>query len=334
MTASLAVFFLGGTIGMAGHRDGVVQRLGGDALLAAVPQLAGLDATIRAHDFRAMPSACLTFDDILALVAAAEDAVAEGATGIIVVQGTDTIEETAFGIDLVWPHEPPMVVTGAMRNPTLPGADGPANLLAAAQVAGDPQFAGLGCLVVLNDQVHAAQRVRKTHSASPAAFTSPDTGPLGHLVEGVPMLLARPSGRTCVPRPASTADVRVALVTLTLDDDGGLLTGIAARYAGLVVAGFGVGHAPAALAEPLGQLARRMPVVLASRTGAGSVFRHTYGFPGSETDLRKRGLIAAGFLDPYKARVLLRLLLAGGADTAAVADTFAAVGGPSFGGTE
>jgi L-asparaginase len=327
VTATLAVFFLGGTIGMAGHRDGVVRRLSGETLLAAVPQLAGVDATIRPHDFRAAPSACLSFADILEVAAAAETAVAEGATGVVVVQGTDTIEETSFLIDLVWPREQPVVVTGAMRNPGLPGADGPANLLAAVQVAGDPRFAGLGALVVLNDQVHAARRVRKMHSSNPAAFVSPDTGPLGQLVEGVPVPLAQPSARRCLPRPDGVADVRVALLTVALDDDGGLLAGLADRYAGLVVAGFGVGHTPAALAEPLGDLAGRIPVVLASRIGAGSVYRHTYGFAGSETDLLGRGLIPAGFLDAYKSRVLLRLLLAGGADRATAAEVFAAIGG-------
>lgn len=327
MADNLTVFFLGGTIAMAGHRDGVVQRLNGAAVMSAVPQLAELGRTIDAHDFRAMPSACLGFDDILELVAAAEEAVAGGTTGVVMVQGTDTIEETAYLIDLVWPHGTPLVVTGAMRNPKLAGADGPANLLAAMQVAGNEQFAALGCLVVANDQVHAARYVRKAHSSNPASFTSPNSGPMGYLVEGVPVLLSRPAARMTLNRPASVTDVPVALVTVTLDDDGGLLDGLADRYAGLVVAGFGVGHVPAALADPLAALAARIPVVLASRTGAGPVFARTYGFAGSESDLRSRGLIGAGFLDPYKARVLLRLLLANGASRAEVEDTFAASDG-------
>lgn len=327
MAAKLAVFFLGGTIAMAGHRDGVVHRLDGAALMSAVPQLADLDAVIDAYDFRALPGACLSFDDILQLVARAERTVRDGSTGVVVVQGTDTIEETAYLIDLVWPHDEPVVVTGAMRNPTLAGPDGPANLLASAQVAGSDQFAGLGCLVVLNDQVHAARYVRKTHSSSPASFASSDSGPVGQLVEGVPVVLARPPSRPILARPASAAATPVALVTVALDDDGGLLEGLADRYAGLVVAGFGVGHVPARLADRLGDLAARMPVVLASRTRSGSVFTHTYGFAGSESDLRGRGLIGSGFLDPYKARVLLRLLLAGGATRAEIEATVRRAGG-------
>jgi L-asparaginase len=175
--------------------------------------------------------------------------------------------------------------------------------------------------------VQAARYVRKTHTSNPASFASPDTGPLGHLVEGVPVVLSRPPSRMTLPRPASAASAPVALMTVTLDDDGGLLAGLADRYAGLVVAGFGVGHVPAHLADPLGELAERIPVVLASRIGAGAVFAHTYGYAGSESDLRARGLIGAGFLDAYKARVLLRLLLAGGATRAEVAATFATAGG-------
>jgi L-asparaginase len=109
-------------------------------------------------------------------------------------------------------------------------------------------------------------------------------------------------------------------------DDGGELLAGAVRCDGLVVAGLGAGHVPPALAEPLGTLAQRIPVVLASRTGAGPVLSRTYGAPGSEMDLLARGLIRAGLLDPYKARTLLRVALACDLDRVGVAEAFAAAG--------
>jgi L-asparaginase len=319
------LFTLGGTIAMAGAADvgGVVPRLAGRELLSSLPALADVDLAV--HDVRAVPSAALTFADILDVVAAAGSAVSSGADGIVVTQGTDTLEETAFLVDSVWPLDAPFVLTGAMRNPTQAGADGPANVRAAVQTAADAAAARRGALVVFNDEIHAARHVRKGHSSSPATFTSPDLGPIGHVVEGVPRFLAELPIRRFVAGidQAALDEIRVPLHTATLDDDGVLLNGVRGTCQGLVVAGFGVGHVPPDLAEGLGVLAGELPVVLASRTGGGWVYTHTYGAVGSERDLLERGLINAGFLHPYKARVLLRLLLAAGADRDEIAAAFA-----------
>ncbi|AZQ70250.1 asparaginase [Streptomyces luteoverticillatus] len=315
---------LGGTISVPGRGRGA--RLSGAEITAAVPGLTELGVPLDVRDVQAVPGGSLTFAQFLDVVAIASRAVAEGADGVVVTQGTDSLEETAFLADLVWPHEAPFVLTGAMRQPAMAGADGPANVLAAVRVATAPEARGAGALVVLNDEVHAARWVRKTHSTSTATFASPNTGPLGHIVEGrVRMLLIPPRHE---PLPAGPdrkrlEDARVALHVVTLDDDGDRLQGLEATHRGLVVAGFGVGHVPGALAPRLGALAEHMPVVLTSRTGSGPVLRHTYSAPGSETDLRRRGLIDSGFLDPYKARVLLRLLLAAGAGRDDIAEAFA-----------
>ncbi|MBL1097548.1 asparaginase [Streptomyces coffeae] len=324
---SIALFTLGGTIAMAGQSgSGVVARLTGADLTAAVPGLAELGVPLEIRDTHAVPSAHLTFPQLFSVVEAASGAVAEGAEGVVVTQGTDTLEETAWLADLVWAHDAPLVFTGAMRNPTLAGADGPANLLAAARVAAAPGARGLGALVVFNDEIHAARWVRKTHSTSTATFASPNTGPVGHVIEGRVRLLTRPPRHAPWPVPSGAAvgeTARVALYTVSLDDDGVLLDGLAETHHGLVVAGFGVGHVPGTLAPVLGALAERIPVVLTSRSGSGSVLRNTYGAVGSEIDLRRRGLIDGGLLDPYKARVLLRLLLASGADRDAITAAFA-----------
>src|SRR6185312_16618701 len=140
-TVSIALITLGGTIAMGGvdaGRSGVVTRLTGADLTAAVPGLADLGVPVDVRDTHAVPSAHLTARQLLAVVDEASRAVSAGATGVVVTQGTDTLEETAFLADLIWPHAAPLVFTGAMRNPTLACADGPANLLAALRVAAAP----------------------------------------------------------------------------------------------------------------------------------------------------------------------------------------------------
>lgn len=317
----------------SGEVRGVVARLTGAELAQGVAGLGATGVELDVRDAHAVPSADLTFAQVLDVVRAASRAVGEGARGVVVTQGTDTLEETAWLADLVWAHEEPLLFTGAMRNPTLAGADGPANLLASVLAAASDEARGLGALVVFNDEIHAPRWVRKTHSTSTATFASPNVGPIGQVIEGRVRVLARPPRRDRVSLEALSADgsggsalrldeARVALYTAGLEDDGLLLRGIADTHAGLVIGGYGVGHVPSGLAPVLGELAAVMPVVLASRTGAGSVLRHTYGAIGSEVDLQRRGLINAGLLGPYKARVLLRLLLASGADRAEIVKAF------------
>ncbi|MEU8518485.1 asparaginase [Streptomyces sp. NBC_01216] len=302
----VTVFTLGGTISA---RDGDAARLTGHEVLAGLGT-PGSDLEIR--DFRRMPSASLSFEDLTGLADEVRATTAAG-SGVVVVQGTDTLEETAFLLDLLCPAGEPVVVTGAMRRPDQPGADGPANLAAALAVAADPACRDLGVLVVLADEIHAARHVRKTHTTSVATFASPGAGPLGAVVEGRPRIMFRPAAPSTIRPLRLDPDVRVALITLSLGDRGELLDGIDTRFDGLVVAAFGAGHVPARLADRLEEITQRIPVVLASRTGAGPTLSHTYRGPGSEDDLLHRGLVPAGLLDPAKARLLLHTLLSSGA---------------------
>jgi L-asparaginase len=166
---------------------------------------------------------------------------------------------------------------------------------------------------VFADEIHAASAVRKAHATSITAFTS-RPGPLGYLVEDQVHVALRPNRSPRIPTPDPSCDPHTAVIPALLGDDGTLLRMIAEHADGLVIAAFGAGHVPASWVPILEQTSGRIPVILASRTGGGSVLTKTYGFPGSESDLLARGLISAGSLDPYKARILLHLLLMAGAD--------------------
>ena len=324
--AKVAVFSLGGTI--ASTKDpqsasgGVAPRLGAGELVAAVPQLDHA-AELEAIPFRQTASGDLGFDDISALAREITLRFKAGTSGAVVTQGTDSIEETSFALSLMVEGPRPVVVTGAMRNPTLAGADGPANLLAAVQVASSPAAEGLGTVVVLNDEIHAARYVRKTHTSSPSTFHSPNGGPLGWVVEGRCRIALRPVQNLPTITPPTGEIPQVALVRTALGEDSRMVEQIAhLGFAGLVVEGFGGGHVPARMVPALETLAGQIPVVLTSRTGSGEALKETYDFHGSERDLLGRGLIHGGSLDGLKARVLLTLLLADGASTSDVTEVF------------
>lgn len=325
----IAVGSLGGTITMTPRsgRPGVAPTLDAADLLAAVPALEAV-ADLTATTLRTVPGAELRPGDLVAVTDWARDQVDAGADGVVVVQGTDTIEETAYLLDLHWDRPHPLVVTGAMRPPSTPGADGPANLLAAVTVAADPSARDRGVLVVLDDVVHAAARVRKTDSVALHAFSSGPFGPLGRLHEGRTTYAGPPPARwPALPRVRPGAAPRVVLVETFLGDEGEFLRlAVDAGCDGVVVAAFGAGHVSSAMADVVGAAVGRCPVVLASRTGGGPVLTGTYGFVGSEQDLLARGAVPAGWLDPRKARLLVWALLAAGADRDAVRQTVAARG--------
>ncbi len=319
------VLFLGGTISMTAEPSsdaGATPRLGGDALLSGVAARIPPGLRVDSRDLARVGSAHLTFDHLREVARAAEEAIAEGVDGVVVVQGTDSLEESSWFLDLVWAHAAPIVCTGAMRSPSLPGADGDANLLAALVTAGDQAWSDQGVLVLLNDEIHAARHVAKTHTSSPSAFASPGAGPLGRMTEGQPGVLARVTRRRHLPLPESIP-ARVPIHVAALGEDPAVLAALAPIADGIVLAGFGAGHVKADVAEAAGELAARMPVVLASRTGAGSVHTSTYGGSGSEVDLLGRGLVNAGRLTPLKSRVLLALLLGAGADREAIHAAYA-----------
>ncbi len=317
---------LGGTITMTrdAAQAGIAPTLGAAELVAAVPGLGDV-AEIATHSALRIPGASLTFDDLIHLAALLDARLSEGFDGAVVIQGTDTIEETAWFLDLMVASDAPVVVTGAMRGPQMPGADGPANLLAAAIVAASEVARGLGTLVVLNDEVHAARFVQKSHTALPSAFASPSAGPIGFVGEGRAHVHARLERTPQVVLGPSTRDAPVSLVRMALGDDGRMLVALPGLgYRGAVIEAMGAGHVAADIAPLVGELVRHMPVVLSVRVPAGPGFTKTYGFPGSEIDLLGRGAMPSAWLGGLRSRILLSLLLRSGLSGDALRSRFGA----------
>jgi L-asparaginase len=287
-----------------------VPQLTAQDLVDAVPGLLEV-ADVETLSFRQMPSGDLTLVDVVALAQLIEEHVDGGVDGVVLTQGTDTIEEISFALDVLLEVSAPVVVTGAMRNPTLASPDGPGNVLAAVKVAASRSARGLGCVVVMNDEVHAARFVRKTHSSSLATFQSPNGGPLGWVAEDRVRIVVRPTRLATISLGDLVETPAVALIGPTIGDDGRLLHVLGSLgYVGAIIDAFGAGHVPAAMVPAIESLVLEIPVVLCSRTGAGEVLTRTYGFAGSESDLLSRGAISGGLLDARKARVALALAIA------------------------
>ena len=329
------ILALGGTIATRPDASGAMQMgLGADDLVAAVPLLAQL-ADIRAETVSRVGSHSLSFDQLHTLAAKIR---ALDVDGVIVTQGTDTLEETSFLLDLLIERDIPVIVTAAMRNPALTSPDGPGNLLAAVRVACDPwvraHAKALGVIAVMLDEVYAASDVLKIHPTRLNAFASLQTGPLAALVEDrvVPLSLpVRTPVEAARKQLGALTDIGreqpVALLWMALDEPGYLLEALADHrdqlgYRGIVLGAMGGGHVPERVAPLIARLAEIVPVVVSPRAGGGPLLEQTYGGPSSEIALRKAGLIWGGRLNPLKARVLLETCLRAGLDRPAIAEVF------------
>lgn len=310
--STVAIVSLGGTITMTEAQDsvGLKPSLSAEELVKSVPALSQV-SNIVTRTLSTLPGASLDPITLLDVLSWSTDAINAGATGVVMIQGTDTIEETSYLLDLFWNHDEPLVVTGAMRAPQQLGADGPANLHAAVLTALDPRSRGRGVLVVLNDTVHAASRVKKTDAIALNAFQSEPFGPLARLYEGRIAFENTVHTRSPLPIPAPKgAQPNVFIWHTFLGDDGSILSSLdESSYDGLVIAAFGAGHVSSGLAETVSEIVKQKPVIFTSRAEKSMVLNSTYAFVGSERDLISRGAYPGGSLSAIKARLLLWALL-------------------------
>lgn len=324
--AHVVLLSLGGTIFMRQDESG--RRAAPDASTGADLARTMIDGVAVGHEeIDNVGSPSVRPAHLARVLARAREAVDAGAAGVVLTHGTDTLEESAFLLNRRWDREAPLVLTGAMRPANAPGADGPANVRDAVRTAAAPAARGLGVLAVFDALVHLADRVSKTSSRSIDAFASEPSGPVALVGEEDLRLLYRPLERTgMMPCPLPDTLPRVVTLEAGIGEDLALLDGLAPGVLdGLVVAGVGMGHVAAQAVPRVAALVEAgVPVVIATRVATGGTSDRHYDYPGSEVDLIAHGAVMAGALPAQKARLLLQVLLADGADPDRIREEFAA----------
>lgn len=294
--------------------------LDGAAILARSPEAARI-AHLEAIDWGLMPASHLRFEqilDIARLIQAQLDRA--DVDGVVLVQGTDVLEETAFAFDLLLQTDKPVVVTGAMRDSASPDYDGPRNVADAVACAVSPELSGAGVAVVLGGLVITADQAVKAHSTALDAFRARDGRPVGVIRDGVLGSVARRNGRRRLPAIPALAVEDVHLVTAVTGMDGAIIRGLAAsRPRGLVVAATGSGNThPDVLAAARELMAAGTTVCLTTRCAGGTV-DPIYAFPGGGATWQQAGALMST-LDGPKTRVCLALGLAAGLDADELAE--------------
>ena len=323
----MRILTTGGTIASLPDPDTGAKRpaLSGEALVANVP---GLDAiaSVEVEEIVSVTSWNLTPADMLAVARRASDALTEpDVDGVVVTHGTDTLEETAFLVDLTLRSHHPVAVVGAMRSADELSADGPRNLLNAVRVAAAPEARDAGAVVAMGDEIHAARWVRKLDSGLASAFSSPRRGPIGRVSpSSLDLPWVPPRGFT-LDLPADLPH-EVPIVNGYPGMSGDVIDAVveASGAAGLVVEGTGSGNVPgSAVAGIRRAIELGLPVIAATRVPGGAG-RSGYGSPGGGEELRALGVVGAGPLSSGKARLLLMALLANGLSADAATREFEA----------
>lgn len=317
MKPRLATFFTGGTISMQidPATGGAIPMLSGEEIIAQVPGLNDI-AEFDLINFDRLPGPHWTLKRMMELARDVREKLSdERIVGAVVTHGTDTLEETAYFLDLVLDSEKPVVLIGAMRNSSELSWDGPENLYAAVRVAIDPQSRGLGVVVAMNSQIISALEATKTHTESTDTFQSRDFGPLGFVDKDRVILMRRPGisegGREHIL--TDKIESRVDVIKMFTGADGRFINfAIDEGARALVIEGLGRGNVTVA-AVPAIQRAIDMglPVVITSRCPRGRVL-DTYAYEGAGKQLRRMGVILGGMLPSHKARIKLMLALGAG----------------------
>jgi len=298
----------GGTIAMSKDSEGVVPTVDGNRHVARLEGLERL-ALVESLEFSNIPSPYMTPQTMWGLSRVIQRLVDQvDVGGVVVTHGTDTLEETAYFLDLTVRTSKPIVLTAAMRNINELGTDGPRNVFSSVRVAICPQAVDAGAVVCLNDEIHAAREVTKTYTSNVATFESPGFGPLGIVDEDGVFFFRKSLTRSTLH--VERIEPAVALLKTFTGDDGTFLDhALQVGFKGIVLEGFGRGNVPSSLVESISRcIAKGVPLVLVSRCYKGRVL-DIYGYEGGGASLKQMGVIIAHEQTGQKARIKLMALM-------------------------
>lgn len=316
MRKKILALHTGGTISMTADASGQVSTSQINPITQVDSDLTRIEVTSR--DLFNIPSPHIRIENMLTLYRIIKEE-ASHYDGFVITHGTDTLEETAYFLDTMAIPNRPIVLTGAMRSSNELGSDGVYNYQTALRVAADPQSADKGVLVVMNDEIHAAKYVTKTHTSNVSTFQTPTHGPLGLVTKRDILYFKQTDQRVRFDMTAITGVVPI--IKAYADMDSLLLESLAhQKVDGLVIEALGAGNLPPSILPALDKLlAAGLPIVLVSRCFNG-IAEPVYAYEGGGIQLEKEGILFVKELNAPKARLKLLIALNAGLKGAKLAD--------------
>ena len=309
----IAIIFNGGTISMKIDEKikAAVPSLSADEIMSMIPGVEDY-AEIEAYTFSSMPSPHMTLETMLKLSKFTTELVErDDIDGVVITHGTDTLEETAYLLDLTVKTKKPVVVTGAMRSGSELGYDGPFNLATSICTAISDEAVGRGVLVCFNGELNSASEVTKANSMALNAFRTPNFGPIG-IVDNDNVIFYRDANHL-EKYDVSKIEKQVALIKCVVDMDSSYIDYLIEKgYGGIVIEALGRGNVPPKMVEGIKKaIELEIPVVVVSRCFEGRVFE-SYGYEGGGKQLKNLGVIFGDTLPGQKARIKLILAINSG----------------------
>ncbi|KMJ59781.1 asparaginase [Bacillus sp. LL01] len=324
MKKKIMIIHTGGTISMSEDEQTGAVSPGERNPLTTIPLIVDSNIDIDSHELFNLPSPHITTKHMLELSKFIDHQVVENAIeGFVVTHGTDTLEETAFFLDLTVQTRVPIVLTGAMRSSNEIGSDGPYNLLSSVKVAASEEAKNKGVLVVLNDEVHTAKNVTKTHTSNIATFQSPQYGPIGIVTKRGAFFHHSPVSEDKYHVATGGVTKNVMLLKAYAGMDSSIFQALRdMRVDGVILEALGQGNIPPTAMEGIKALRDAdIPVVMVSRCFNGIV-QDIYGYDGGGRTLKELGVIFSNGLNGQKARIKLMVALESTRDPVELQDLF------------